>query len=212
MALVTANHLFIHVPKTGGTTVRAMFRELGLNPRESGPFEIEDHYTLPQIAAAHPELLPGRVTFGFVRHPVAWLKSRWAWAMTSGFGAKLEREAEAANHWMASCWSDDFDDFVAAYLERFPGIATQTMFKALGLWSAVPAGYIGRTERLVSDVEAVLGMGNETFNRRAVAEFVDRRYREAAYRTLAREVVIGAVVARRICYAEPVLCGRFGYD
>src|SRR5437667_268495 len=111
MALVTEKSLFIHVPKTGGTFVRRALPALGLPCRESGIFAIEDHFSIAQVFATHPGLDDGRrLTFGFVRHPVAWIKSRWAWAMISGFAAKTFTDPAAAAHWMATCWSKRITD------------------------------------------------------------------------------------------------------
>ena len=90
MALVLPRSLFVHVPKTGGTWVRAAIAAAGIDAHESGPPETHDHFGVFDLPA---DLLAGRFTFGFVRHPVDWLKSRWAWAVLSGFPDKLNHRA-----------------------------------------------------------------------------------------------------------------------
>ena len=80
MALITDNSVFIHVQKTGGMTVRNVMQAVRGGAWESGPVEKERHFGLPELRAAHPGIDRYRTTFGFVRHPLAWLRSRWAWA------------------------------------------------------------------------------------------------------------------------------------
>jgi hypothetical protein len=132
MALVLNRAVFIHVPKTGGTWVREVCRRLVPNAQETGPFDEHDHFTIRQVRAARPDVAL-RPSFGFVRHPVTWLVSRWAWGRQTGMGEKIRRHPDAAAHWMAECWSDDPIAFLIRSVEQYPGIAGQTFARMLGL-------------------------------------------------------------------------------
>jgi len=209
MALVTAKTLFVHVPKTGGTSVRAMLRAAGVAARESGPFEVEDHYGLPELRAAHPQIDNGLLTFGFVRHPVAWLKSRWAWGVVTNMGEKVHYVPAAAAHWMAGCWSDRFEEFAARYLERYAGVYTQTAFAMLGVWTDRPAMRIGHTESLSADLASILDEAGEQFDAGAFKTVAQEK--KAASGDLAAKCEISAAMQARIAAAEPLLCERFGY-
>ena len=72
MGLVHEKFVFVHVPKTGGTWVRSAIQLAGIPVVESGPFEIEDHYGIREMRAAHPE---NQTKYISVR-PVATLSSR----------------------------------------------------------------------------------------------------------------------------------------
>lgn len=208
MALLSAKTLFLHVPKTGGTTVRLAMAAAGLEVRESGVFDVEDHYSLAEVRAAHPGIDDGRLTFGFVRHPAAWLRSRWAWAVVTGFGDKIRTQPDAAAHWMAQCWSGDFHRFVSAYLDRYPGICTQTMFRILGLWCERPAIFVGKTEALASDLAIALEMADESFDPRALN--VERQKVAADGEFVGRCTLTGREFSR-VMQAEAPLCQRFSY-
>lgn len=213
MSLVTPRTVFIHVPKTGGSSVRALIAAAGIPCSESGPFEIEDHYGLPELRAAHPELERDRLSFGFVRHPVAWLKSRWAWAMVTGFEKKIEREPAAAAHWMASCWSEEFETFAELYLERQAGVATRTMFGMLGVWNLGPeTNAIGRCENLVYDLVRALETAGEKFDASALVTAIGSRKKVAASGDYASACAIPRILERAILDAEKPLCERFGYS
>jgi hypothetical protein len=207
MAFVTNRTLFIHVQKTGGMSVReALYRCVPVG-HESGDAEGERHFGLPELRARHPGIESGRLSFGFVRHPVDWLRSRWAFAMASGFPIHVQHRGTAAQVWMACCWSDKFEVFIDHYLERFPGIATQTMFQKLGLWSDKPVDRVGRTETLAVDLRAILDdAGEERSAERATPparNMTERRFIEAAVVTKRTHQVI--------MDAERLLCERFNY-
>lgn len=201
--MVSDRLLFVHVPKTGGSSVRVMLPAAGIKVWESGPYHVEDHYGLPELRAAHPGIEKGRLSFGFVRHPVAWLASRWAWAMVSGFPGKIAKEPAAAAHWMASCWSDDYQQFVENYLTRFPGIYTQTVCRALGIWTQKPVDFIGDTERLIEDLLIVLQCVGERFDERALRACPHQRV--AASGEFAARTKIRKALEQRIVDAEPLL-------
>ena len=206
MAFVTDKTLFIHVQKTGGMTVRQTLYRCPPTGRESGDAEAERHIGLPELRATHPGIEHGRLTFGFVRHPVSWLVSRWAFAVETGFPVHIQHRGSAAAVWMASCWSDDFDTFIAKYLERYPGVATQTMFRMLGLWSEKPADRVGKTENLIVDLTSILCEAGET------AVFIEPRKRNETNKAIRDSVVIGSGTRSRIMAAEHQLCERFGYE
>lgn len=218
MALLIPNGLFIHIPKTGGTWVRAAIAAAGIPSRESGPFEVEDHYGVHDFQREGRLEELARFSFGFVRHPVSWLKSRWAWAVVSGFPAKIKTEPAAASHWMAGCWSDRFEEFAAASLDRCPGICTATCLGMLG-WTC-PAGrwldrghavsFIGRHEMLADHLIKALELSGQQFD--AAKIHTTPRQRVAASGDLAHQVSISPFLRSRVLKAEQQLCEIFGYD
>jgi hypothetical protein len=218
MALLIPDGLFIHVPKTGGTWVRAAIAAAGIPNHESGPFEIEDHYGVPDFKHANRLDLLSRFSFGFVRNPVAWLKSRWAWAVLSDFPAKIPVEPAAAAHWMASCWSDCFEEFVAKSLDACPGICTATCLGKLGWRCAAgrwidPAHavrFIGRHEMLADHLIMALELSGQSFDRAKI--LTTPRQRVAASGELASQTTISPFLRSRVLKAEHQLCDIFGYD
>jgi hypothetical protein len=205
MAFVTDKTLFIHVQKTGGMSVRETLYRCNPVGHESGDAEGERHFGLPELRARHPGIESGRLSFGFVRHPVDWLVSRWAFAVTSGFPIHVQHRGTAAQVWMACCWSSSFEEFLEKYLERFPGIATQTMFQKLGLWSDKPVDRIGRTETLSADLKDILDDAGEQFTE----EPLPPPRRNATEGRKRSEAVVTPAMRKRIMDAERLLCDRF---
>lgn len=204
MALVSDKLIFIHIQKTGGMSVRRAMHALDGAVYESGPIEVERHFGLPELLVAHPGIDQGRKVFGFVRHPMSWLYSRWAFAKKSGFTTQMRHRPSAAMLWIASCWSETFEGFVERYLERYPGVATQEMFRRLGLWSDRPAEYIGRTEHLVADLAQIFAY--ESLPLLAIS--VDHRDNV----TGDKRVPVSSVLADAVAKAERGLIERFYSD
>lgn len=218
MALVLPNSVFIHVPKTGGSWVRAAIANTGMRCEESGPFDVHDHYGVFDLPA---HLVRDRFTFGFVRHPVDWIKSRWAWGMLSGFAEKIQREPAAMGHWMAACWDEDLSQFVSKYLDLCPGVATSTMLRMLG-WRYTPLGweptgcavdFIGKYADLVADTMTALRNARE-FG----ISYGDPVLRETAPQRVGAQGPFAAEcesldpdLIPRILAAEAPLCEIFGY-
>lgn len=207
MALVTRRSLFIHVQKTAGMAVREAMHSVPGGAWESGPVETERHIGLPELLVAHPGIATGRFVFGFVRHPVAWLHSRYHFARASGFEIQRKHRPSAAALWISSCWAPTFEQFIELYLERFPGIATQEMFRRLGLWSDRPANYVGRTEDMADDLIKALTLAGEVFDVEALRE---REPVNATPRDMREDLPKQLIV--RILAAEQELVRRFYWD
>jgi hypothetical protein len=205
MAFVTDKTLFIHVQKTGGMTVREVLYRCNPVGHESGDAEGERHFGFPELRARHPGIESGRVSFGFVRHPVDWLVSRWTFAVATGFPVHVRHRGSAAQVWMAACWSDKFDTFIGQCLERYPGIATQTMFQKLGLWSDRPVDRVGKTESLIKDLTDILDKAGEKWSLLPVPP---RRNATGE----GPKPAVSDRVRQRIMDAEYALCDRFGYS
>jgi len=207
MAFVTDKTLFIHVQKTGGMSVREVLYQCRPIGRESGDPELERHYGMPELCASHPGIECGRVSFGFVRHPVNWLRSRWAFAVMTGFNVHTRHGRAAAATWMHCCWDEDFERFIEKYLERYPGIVTQTMFRMLGLWSPTPVNRVGTTETLFDDLIAILTDAGE--NLPSTIDF--NRRKNATEESIVNGVSVSGRLAGKIMQAEQALCDRFNY-
>lgn len=160
MALVTDDFVFIHVPKTGGTYCRRVIEACCPEAHESGPgvregHPLEEHYGIEEIQAKHKELATKRFV-GFVRHPVTWYPSRWAWAFLTHYDSKRYEIPEAKAHWMNEVWSMDFNTFISNVIEVDEPRALQTFAQKLQVANQWVRS-IGRYEYLEKDLRRLTG-------------------------------------------------------
>lgn len=153
-----ARVLFVHVQKTGGSTVQSVLLERLPGAEKLAGLPGAKHAHLAEAVSAYPQLA-GYWTFGFVRNPWARLWS-W-WSMIS-----RRREMQEAGHAWAQrrirnneFWSGvlddmpDFETFVMAGPERFSRLRTPQLD-----YLTAPgrrADFIGRTETFTADLVAV---------------------------------------------------------
>jgi hypothetical protein len=135
VALVTPEFVFIHVPRTGGTSTRsgilAKFPDAfdtcphrgpcpcaPFNDACGVPIPPEQHIAASKLERRENEYLARRM-IGFVRHPVTWYASMWSWAKRTNFAAKIPIDPLAERHWLADVWADELGEF----LERVIALA-----------------------------------------------------------------------------------------
>lgn len=154
--IIQEKFLFIHCIKTGGTFFKEVLSYYGVPNRETGDFSqkyfplmMEEHYGLSKVYELHPETKE-LISFGFVRNPITWYKSKWAHGVMSDFGLKLKVLPDAQAHRMAPVWSDDFNQFVANCIEHYPeGECTYHFKTMLGLFTGKQVFEVGRFEDLI---------------------------------------------------------------
>lgn len=153
----TPIYLFIHVAKTGGTFFRESLNYFGVPNKETGDFNIEDHYSYSEVIEKHPEYktLPA---FGFVRRPSDWILSRYLYAKKTNFIEKCKYNEEARNHWMYSVWDDHIDTFLYNVIWKNPNVASNYFSKMLN------GCYVARLEELEKRLDHVLSV---VFNKKA---------------------------------------------
>lgn len=144
MTLCSDKYLFLHIPKTGGTWVRSV-----LLPDDN--FEIaQPHSHFPQLLDfENKEFYLNKFHFAFVRHPLSWYRSRWAFRMKNGWrpsGHPLD----------FSCASNDFGDFVCKVLEHYPEGWMTTEFGYYLDSGVKPLDFVGRFENLKDHMVAIL--------------------------------------------------------
>jgi hypothetical protein len=150
--------VFVHVPKTGGSTVEAMFAR-----RVEDARKVEGHRrhaTYQWLLETEPEL-GAYWSFGFVRNPWARMVS-W-WSMVSGVFAKADQGDENAKRkietypkaWLPEGeFRDDFDRFVLEGTEKVAKVGRPqcvTLARADGRL----VDFVGRTENFDHDLNIV---------------------------------------------------------
>lgn len=132
---------FVHVPKTGGSWVRACLRNAGIARGETG----RRHGPVGEARAGGAGFV-----FAFVRDPASWLQSAWAYGE-----AKRERGDPAAwGDWRGMFrFPEDgrFSTFIDRYLAADPGFVSK-MFDRL----TDGADFVGRQETLCVDLVRAL--------------------------------------------------------
>ena len=152
--------LFIHVPKTGGSSMTALLRSL---LPDAQVHSVVQHITLEEALAWKPELADGFV-FGIVRNPWARIVSWWTMIRSSAERAadgsvEDQRYFRRLPMWQAVRDAADFDDFVIRVCPQFPRLHRP---QAAYLWAPSRGpDYVGRTEALdeaTAEVLARLGL------------------------------------------------------
>jgi len=160
--LINHNQLFIHTAKTGGTFFREALNHFGIPNREIA----EKHSPLSEVSRViHDSVEPPTIknVFGFVRNPLTWYRSRWAYAVMTNFGHKLAAFPlvhPVHNHWMAKVWSEDLNTFVENTLKFYPnGIAFEYFDKMLEIGRWKESGVdVYRYENLVYATASILSV------------------------------------------------------
>lgn len=157
MAVRLPKSVFVHIPKTGGTWVRRVLRTTGLYEGDVA----RDHAT-PAELAAFPVATARPIFFCFVRHPLTWYQSYWAYRMKNGWHRPSPSENELPLPIRtilldANCRADDFETFVRNCLARYPAGWVSHLFRHYTTGCA----FVGRQERLRDDLLLALRIAGE---------------------------------------------------
>jgi hypothetical protein len=145
MAIFTDRFLFLHIPKTGGMWVKSVLTSMGIPFQELG----HQHEHFPSLKCHKPaDFFDSRFIFTFVRHPITWYQSRWAFRMKMGWQPKHPLD------W--NCASNDFNNFVERAIGYHPGGWCSWEFSSY-IDHTRPNGkplidFVGRTENLADDL------------------------------------------------------------
>lgn len=157
MALVTDRCVFLHIPKCSGIWIRHVFKVCKIPHIELG----EQHSHFPEIARYQPEqFFKDRLLFSFVRHPLTWYQSRWAFRVKHGWKAQHPLDY--------NCASNDFRTFVDNVLRYKPSGWLTWECQSFIDQCPRPIDFVGRMENIVEDTIKVLTMAGEKFSAAAV--------------------------------------------
>jgi hypothetical protein len=175
-SLLLPRSRFLHVPKTGGNWVSAVLQDLFPHAQRMA----KKHATRRTAPGAE------RFTFAFVRHPLTWYQSYFAYKQCRGWHPK--------NDWDLRVQADLFEDFVRRALDETPGHYSQRVRWFVGR-PGEEIDFVGRFERLRSDLIRALELAGEEFDRQRIlsAPAVNtsdyRRYPAEYSAELARQVL-----------------------
>ena len=205
MAIYTDKFLFLHVPKTGGIWVKQVLTHIGINYQELG--HQHEHY--PSLSKHKPpEFFQDRYVFTFVRHPITWYQSRWAFRMKMGW------QAQHPLDW--NCASNDFNTFVQRTLSFCPaGWCTWLYNSYINHYR--PDGrclvdFIGRTENLTDDLISVLNHVGHDFDESQVRQYSETNTSSLDGRRPKDIAKYSPDLYKRIINTESIVINRFYYD
>lgn len=150
-------HLFLHIPRTGGTWVEAAIDEIGIPRRRMTrlPSWIpKKHALLSHYLPA--DLASMESSFAFVRHPVAYYESVWKWLDRSPKGLRMRKSWTwhpflPASRQFEECRGGDFNDWVFLMLQKEPMWVTRLVRSYVGPEGGEFCSFIGRAESLEDD-------------------------------------------------------------
>jgi hypothetical protein len=149
MALLTDHSLFLHVPKTGGTWIRHAY-ERGINFTRLG----SQHSKFPDLLKCEGCPNPNtRFIYAFVRHPITWYQSRWAFRLKTGW---------ITDHPLDKmCASNNFTTFIENVVTHYPNGWLTFEYSQFIDTVPKPIDFVGRMEFLNTDFIKALQLANE---------------------------------------------------
>jgi hypothetical protein len=142
--------LFVHVQKTGGTTVEHVLKQAVPDVRK--PEGCRKHAGLWMALRDHPDLAD-RWTFGFVRNPWARFVSWWEMIQRVGRPESKSTWSHKSRFIQGSAQYPGFDAFVEQGPEEFSRLA-RPQISYLSTKTR-RADFIGRTETFADDIRTV---------------------------------------------------------
>ena len=104
----------------------------------------------------------GKFVFTFVRHPLSWYRSHWAWKKNSGI---FEEVSLWHPTWQIDrlCHSETFELFVDSCLKHQPHYLSYLFPLYTGVGERV-VDFVGKQETLKADLITALTLAGETFD------------------------------------------------
>lgn len=157
MALVTDRSVFLHIPKTAGLTIRHAYLANKIPHQEIG----DQHSHFPELLRYQPvKFWKQRKIFAFVRHPLAWYQSRWAFRMKHGWQLRHPLDY--------NCASNDFRTFVENCLAYKPdgwfSWECRSYIDEVSTHLDRPVDFVGRSEQTIADLTEFLELAGEKFS------------------------------------------------
>ena len=157
MALVTDRSIFLHVPKCAGLWIRHAFKVCKIKHYELG----DQHSHFPYLLNLKPiDFFKERFIFTFVRHPLTWYQSRWAFRVKHGWRAQHPLDY--------NCASNNFHTFIENMIAYKPNGWVTWEYR--NYIDEVPGGikYVGKMENLTDDLIKILNLAGEQFSEKAI--------------------------------------------
>ena len=156
-SLLTPHARILHAPKCGGTWVWRALEASGIEVTPLG--EPPPHAKTNHLDLARTQDCADRFTIAFVRHPLDWWRSLWAYRMRTGWDANRRIDSVAQ--------SDDFNAFIERVVTFLPGDLETQFARYIGPASE-PIDFIGRFESLVDDLVRGLREAGDVFDEPAL--------------------------------------------
>jgi hypothetical protein len=188
--LPKSDTLILLPTKVGSTWIRAALRAAGAEFVEVGPEEWRVHGDID----THGRTASYIATF--VRNPVTWYRSYWAYRIERGWRLHFDLDRE--------CRHENFRDFIRNVTLKMPGFLTR-MFERYTGPDSDPIDFIGKLETLADDVVRLLTIRQEKFDESALRS-TDVRNATSVRPPLTSETI------DLICIAEQEMLTRYGYQ
>lgn len=202
MAVRLPNSIYIHLMKTGGWSVRDALNRMNLNCGEIG--RGHDPASLLPLPAKHKPF-----TFVFIRHPLSWYRSYWAYRMQAAwrvhpsqpitgwqtFGAVLDHE----------CRADDFETWMQNVLAYVPEGFLSRIYRIY----TEGVDFVGKVESFQDDFCRALSLAGESFSPELIQSLPRRNVTNTKF---TESALLSKALAKKVLATESYVMNKWGYD
>ena len=144
--------LFHHIPRTGGTTVKQVYRHLGIGY----VLAARKHTPIGRYRRKHLDRI--RRIYTIVRNPWDYYASTWKWLQRTGIRGRLwvQNELWHPHRTAAGLWCDRFETWVNRVVNSYPGYLSSMYTQYCGIEGDEFCWYIARTRTLNTDIALLL--------------------------------------------------------
>lgn len=186
--------VFLHCPKTGGTSVRN-FLKANFSCEEGAPWhgdlEFARQWKGEDVRA-----------FTFIRHPAMWLQSYWADRVLIGWGGDLPIAHPP-------CGDYEFNGFAAKVAVLYPGFVSELLERYAGQPEDPNGPMVGKYINLATDLPRMLG---ELGIQAKKLKDLPRENAAGSLPQLKQRSQYLPQVYRAVCQSEKRAIDRFGYS
>lgn len=203
MAVLLPKSIYIHLMKTGGWSVRNALSRMKLRLGEIGRGH-DPASLLP------PDERAKRFTFVFIRHPLTWYRSYWAYRMQVNWMIVHPRQPITGWQTFGSvldyeCRAYKFETWLRNVLEYVPEGFLSWIYRIY----TEGVDFVGKSESLHRDLCQALTLAGETFLPEVISQTPRRNITNPRFTAAA---TVTQELAERVMAAESYIADHWGYN